>query len=349
MGQEEHRAKANRKKRCLIVRKAVLSSIASILFLSACAGEPVGESASGSGSQPVDGVSFTKHAGRIEVFLEGRPFTAFHYEEEWDKPFLYPLRTSSGLVISRGYPIDPHPGEERDHDWHRGIWYGHGDINGHDFWRELGRDKTGLIVPIAEPTHRTEGERGSIAAELGLQTETQEIIGTLRGVYTFSMSDEAILIDAALSVRADKGRDLRFGDTEDGGFAVRLADAFRQDRGAILLNSEGQTGTENIWGKAARWVDYSATIDGRDVGATMIDHPSNLRHATRWHARGYSLFSANPFGLASFTGHPGDDGSFTLPEGEMTTLRYRIVIREGTRTPEDLEQLFREFADTSPR
>ena len=294
------------------MRKALLSSMGWAVFLAACSVEPVGEGESGPVSEPVESVSFAQHPGRIEVLLGGRPLTAFHYDAKWDKPFLYPLRTSSGLVVSRGHPIDPRPGEERDHDWHRGIWYGHGDVNGHDFWRELGRDKTSLIVPTTEPTYRTEGDSGTIVAELGLQTEAQETIGTLQGAFTFSASDADIVIDAAISLRADEGQNLRFGDTEDGGFAMRLADEFRQDRGAILRNANGQTGTENIWGKAARWVDYSAAIDGKDVGVTMFDHPSNLRHPSRWHARGYSLCSANPFGLAEFTGETGSDGSFIL-------------------------------------
>ena len=29
---------------------------------------------------------------------------AFYYGDEWDKPFLYPLRTVSGRVLSRRYP-----------------------------------------------------------------------------------------------------------------------------------------------------------------------------------------------------------------------------------------------------
>ena len=329
------------------MRKALLSSMTSIVFLVACASEPASETASGTVSETVEKVSFVKHMGRIEVFLGGRPLTTFQYDAKWDKPFLHPLRTSSGLVISRGYPIDPRPGEERDHDWHRGIWYGHGDVNGHDFWRELGRDKTGLIVPTTEPTYRTERDSGTIVAELGLQTEKQETIGTLRAEYTFLASGEAIVIDAAITLRADKGQALRFGDTEDGGFAVRLADEFRQDRGAILLNSEGQTGTENIWGKATKWVDYSATIDGKEVGVAIFDHPSNLRHPTRWHARGYSLCSANPFGLASFTGDDNSDGSFTLPEGEATTLRYRVMVREGRRSVEQIEQIYMQYMESA--
>lgn len=334
--------------RYLLVRAPLLSSISWVVFLAACSGEPAGETTSGTGSEAVESVSFVKHEGRIEVFLGGRPLTTFQYDAKWDKPFLYPLRTSSGLLISRGYPLDPRPGEERDHYWHRGIWYGHGDVNGHDFWRELGRDKTGLIVPTTEPAYRTEKDSGTIVAELGLQTEKQETIGTLRADYTFSISGTAIVIDAAITIRADKGQALRFGDTEDGGFAMRLADEFRQDRGAILLNSGGQTDTENIWGAAARWVDYSAMIDGKEVGVAMFDHPSNLRHPTRWHARGYSLCSANPFGLASFTGDDSSDGSFTLPEGEVTTLRYRVMVHEGPKTVEQIEQLYSQYADSGP-
>ena len=238
----------------------------------------------------------------------------------------------------------PQPGEEQDHDWHRGIWYGHGDVNGHDFWRELGRDKTGMIVPVSDPTFRTEGDHGVLSAGLGLQTETGERIGTLRQDYGFSTSEGAIVLDATIAILADQGQSLRFGDTDDGGFAMRLADAFRQDRGAVLQNSEGQQHTENIWGKAARWVDYSTTMDGKDVGVTMFDHPSNLRHPTRWHARGYSLCSANPFGTASFTADESNDGSYTVPEGETVTFRYRMILYEGPKPPGEIEQLYGQYA-----
>src|SRR5215813_3293056 len=43
--------------------------------------------------------------GRIDVFEGERLVTSFHHAGKWDKPFLYPLKTPSGLVISRGYPL----------------------------------------------------------------------------------------------------------------------------------------------------------------------------------------------------------------------------------------------------
>ena len=103
-----------------------------------------------------------------------------------------------------------------------------------------------------------------------------------------------------IAVHADQGAALNFADTEDGGFGMRLSDAFRQDRGAKLTNAQGLEGTENIWGKNSEWVDYSAFIDGRK-GTAVFDHPTNLHHPTGWHARGYSLCAANPFAAGDFT------------------------------------------------
>lgn len=325
--------------------KALLYSTACLVASMACSTEPATDATAETAADQLAAVSFSQETDRIDVHLGGRPLTSFHYAATWDKPFFHPLRTSSGLVISRGYPVDPQPGEERDHEWHRGIWYGHGDVNGHDFWRELGRDKTGIIIPVSEPTFRTAEGQGSLSAELGLQSEVGQRIGTLRQDFGFSTSGGAIVLDARIAIRADQGQSLRFGDTDDGGFAVRLADAFRQDRGAVLQNSEGQKDTENIWGQAARWVDYSTTMDGKRVGVTIFDHPSNLRHPTRWHARGYSLYSANPFATGSFTGNKSNDGSHTVPEGETITFRYRMIVYEGRKAPKQIERLYGQYAN----
>lgn len=324
--------------------KTTLCSTACLVALMACTTEPATDRPAESATDGLATVSFSQGTDRIDVHLDGMPLTSFHYAPKWDKPFLHPLRTSSGIVVSRGYPVDPQPGEEQDHEWHRGIWYGHGDVNGHDFWRELGRDKTGMIIPVSEPTFRTEGGQGFLSAELGLQTEQGQRIGTLRQDFGIFASGAAIVLDATIAIRADQGQTLLFGDTDDGGFAMRLADAFRQDRGAVLRNSEGQENTENIWGKAARWVDYSASMGGKHAGVAIFDHPSNLRHPTRWHARGYSLCSANPFATASFTDDKSNDGSHTVPEGETITFQYRMILYEGRKAPENIEQLYGQYA-----
>lgn len=308
-----------------------------------------------SGKRPVGGtpqpvpVSFERGDREVRVLLGGRAFTTLHFGDAWDKPFLYPLRTASGLTVSRGYPIEPREGEERDHDWHRGIWYGHGKINGHDFWRELGRDTTGMIVPLADPVLEPGPARGVVEMRFGLRPADEDPIGSLVQRYAISKQEDAIRVDADLTFVADRGQDLQFGDTEDGGFAMRLADGFRQDRGAVLLNSNGLRDTEHIWGQPARWVDYSGTVEGEWAGVAILDHPSNIRHPSRWHARGYSLNSANPFGTRDFTGEEDRDGSYVVPQGETLTLRYRVVIHDGKGHPETIERWFEEYASGPAR
>lgn len=291
-------------------------------------------------SSRVKGFTVERSGDQVNVLLDGTLWAAFHLESKWDKPFLYPIRTVSGLVLSRGYPVEPRAGEERDHDWHRGIWYGHGDINGEDFWREKPDKTTARLVAAGEP--KMSG--GTFEVALSMMSSKGARMGTISEKYTFRREGANALIDTTIRVSADAGQSLKFGDSDDGGFAFRLSDDFRQDRGADLLNSEGMTGTEKIWGKPARWVKYSANTGGKEAGVAVLDHPSNLRSPSRWHARGYSLCSANPFALRSFTKDKKLDGSYNLPAGETLTLRYLTIIHEGKMTATDVDRYFAEFA-----
>ncbi len=268
------------------------------------------------------------------------PSAEFYFGPEWDKPFLYPLRTVSGRNLSRRHPLESLPGENTDHAWHRGLWWGHGIINGQDFWRELGRDKTARLILDGKP----KSKKNAVDASFAMVTPAGGRLGTHRLVLTISEQGSLRFIDAKILVHADRGEPLTFGDTDDGGFAFRLSDAFREDRGARLRNAAGLEGTNKIWGQAAKWVDYSATVDGTPAGVAIFDHPSNLRHPTQWHARGYSLCAANPFASRSFSRNKGPDGAYTLPAGQTLSLSYRVVIHEGPSDPARIEQLFTAWA-----
>lgn len=256
--------------------------------------------------------------------------------QQWDKPFLYPIQTVSGKTLSRGWPLEPREGDSNDHVWHRGFWYGHGSINGADFWREQGREKTARLILTSAPKL---SERAA-ALELAMTPPDGKPIGHMGQAFRFTDRGSLRMLDATISIRADAGVPLIFGDSDDGGFAFRLCEAFREDRGAIIRNSEGLSTSKEVWGKPARWVVYSAVIGGTTAGVALFDHPSNLRHPTRWHARGYGLNAANPFALKSFTKDSAADGSYTLPTGQTLVFTYRAVIFEGAQ---DVEGLYREY------
>jgi hypothetical protein len=110
------------------------------------------------------------------------------------------------------------------------------------------------------------------------------------------------------------------------------------------LNSDGLKGTKYIWGKRARWVDISTMINNQAVGVAIFDHPSNPKHPTFWHARGYGLNAANPFGEHDFYNDKARDGSITIPANGKLTFRYRIVIHNGAAATSNVEQLYAMFA-----
>ena len=110
-------------------------------------------------------------------------------------------------------------------------------------------------------------------------------------------------------------------------------------------NSEGVTG-KKIWGRAAKWVDYSGPIDGKTMGISIFDSPSNLRHPTTWHAREYGLVAANPFGLHHFTKAKKGTGEHELKEGEQLNLRYRVVFHVGDCQTANVKALYKDFTET---
>jgi hypothetical protein len=289
------------------------------------------------------GFAMERRDDRVDILMNGRPYTAFHFNSKWDKPFLFPIRTVSGAVISRGWPVEPRQGDERDHAWHRGIWYGHGDINGEDFWREKPDKTTARLVVEGEPKI-SRGTKSVLQATLAMVGAKGNRLGTITQEYEFRREGSEVLIDARIAVAADRGGPLKFGDSDDGGFGFRLGTEFREDHGAELMNSDRLTGTEKIWGKPAKWVKYTASVSGARTGLAVFDHPSNLRHPTGWHARGYSLCSANPFASGSFAKDKSKDGSYTLPTGQTLNLHYLVVIYDGELPPQEADKIFARFA-----
>ena len=89
---------------------------------------------------------------RVDVFVDGKPFTSYIYPSTLKKPVLYPIRSAGGTLVTRGFPLEPRPGERVDHPHHVGLWFNYGDVNGFDFWNNSDaikpeeRPKMGTVV-----------------------------------------------------------------------------------------------------------------------------------------------------------------------------------------------------------
>ena len=73
-------------------------------------------------------------ARRVDITIAGKPFTSYIWPERVKKPVLDPIRSASGTPVTRGWPLNPRPGERADHPHHVGLWFNYESVNGIDFW-----------------------------------------------------------------------------------------------------------------------------------------------------------------------------------------------------------------------
>ena len=288
-------------------------------------------------------VKLTKQDGRVDVAIDGKPFTTFYYGSDTMKPYLHPLRSASGKVVTRGYPMEKIEGETNDHPHHQGLWFTHGDVNGYDFWANVKPDpKKGRIVLEKLRTVKSGKDRGEIVATFNWQDPNGKTLLREDRRMVFSGDDKTRIVDFDATLTAVEK--VKFGDTKEGTFAIRLNDKMREKGGTgAMVSSTGGQGMKNVWGKAAPWVDYTGSLDGEQVGIAIFDHPQNPRHPTHWHARDYGLFAANIFGEHDFYNDKARDGSMTLEPGKSARFRYRVLIHPGDGAAAKIGEQYESF------
>lgn len=249
------------------------------------------------------------------------------------RPVLYPVMGPSGRSMTRAFPFtEAQPGEKADHDHHRSFWFTHGDVNGIDFWVD---DKgSGVIKQISGDSGIN--DQGSAFIETTNRWQSPDGTPVLSDVRRVSLSDdnERYIIDFDITLLAEFA-DVRFGDTKEGSFGIRVAGPMKVDAGlgGVVTNSDGLN-DKKAWGQPAAWVDYSGPTEpsGSDqsiAGITIHNHPSSYGYPTRWHVRTYGLLAANPFGKHHFVGGKPHDG-ILLAKGESMHLSYRVVLSDGS-------------------
>lgn len=301
-------------------------------------------------------VELKRGNNKIDVIIDGRPFTTYDFSDVVAKPYLMPLRTASGIVISRSFPVvnTVTPADQKSASFEphqRPLYFGHGDIDGLNFWAEQAFDKYyhghsrqayGRMALMKLENIASGPSTGAIRASFNLLAPGDRIIGEETQSFQFQGDARTRIIDCEFVVSANHGP-ITFGDTKEGTFAVRLGPELSAPNDH-MINSNGAHGEPAIWGKRADWVAYSGTVSGKEVEIAVFDNPKSFRHPTTWHARAYGLLAANPFGLREFTNDPAKDGSWTVPEGKSLMFSYRVLIYEGKLSPVQLADMYRQYS-----
>ncbi len=308
---------------------------------------------------------------QVTVTVDGKPFTAYIYPGPTvlKKPVLYPILTAGGNFITRGWPLDPRPGERIDHPHHVGMWFNYGDVNGHDFWNnsiEIGPEHKGPFGTIVH-TGVKSMKSGKGQAELAvtadwLDKDSKPMLQETT-TYVFGAGADKRVIDRITTLKA-LDKDVVFKDNKEGMIALRLArqlehpstkpEVFTDAQGVATkvptLDNAGITGLyhtsegvegDAVWGTRAPWTKLTGTVGNEPVSIVLMDNPKNVGYPTYWHARGYGLFAANPLAPSVFSNGKAPAMNYTLPAGQSVTFRYRLLIQSGSLSDVALKQLIK--------
>jgi hypothetical protein len=307
---------------------------------------------------------------RIDVKVDGKLFTSYWWPDSVYKPVLYPVLTSKGTLITRGFPIKPREDERRDHIHQVGNWLNYGNVNGYDFWGNGStgkKDPKGGVIKHLAVEKMTDGNgEGVLITKASWNDPAGKELLAEKTEFHFIAKGSIRMIDRIATLTATSGP-VVFKDTKEGSFGFRVArqlelpskedliltDAKGNPTTVKAMSNKGVTGNfrssegitdEDVWGTRAKWMDLYGSINEENISLVICDHPKNLSYPTYWHARGYGLFSANPFGAKDFT-KGKTELNYTIPAGKTLVLRYRIIISSGMHLSDaEINRYAEEFA-----
>jgi len=308
---------------------------------------------------------------QLDVLVDGQLFTSYCYWDSQKKPILYPLKTPKGTVVTRSFPIAKVAGERTDHPHHISSWFNYGNINGVDFWNTPPEGMTRTPGQYGTIRHRAvkavKGGKGAAELDVTMDWIMPDGSKVMRQDETiiFRAGKDWRAIDRIITLTAQDKKAV-FGDSKEGALGIRVArqleepstrpEVFTDEQGnptkvpvmdntgvaGVYLSSEGKVGEKDAWGTRAKWMTLSGNVKGEDVAIGIFDHPKNPTYPTYWHARGYGLFAANPFGAKEFT-KGATTLNYTLEPGQKATFRFRILIHSGKLTKDQTEALYQQF------
>ncbi len=341
-----------------------------LISLGSCNNNPK-KTASGEANLPE--ISFVSHENekQIEVMVNNVLFTSYRWPDNIFKPILYPVLSAEGNAVTRGFPLNPRPGERIDHPHQVGVWLNYGDVDGYDFWNNSEaippekKNEYGTIKHISVDEQKGgKGEGILKTTESWIDPSGNELLSE-KTEYHFIAKGAVRIIDRITTLTATN-KDIALKDNKEGMMGMRVArqlelpskeelvltDSKGNPETVAKMSNEGVTGNyrssegitgEAVWSTRAKWMELTGEINNEKIAVVMLDHPKNQSYPTYWHARGYGLFAANPLGWSVFS-NGKETLNFSIPKGQSTTFRYRILINSGDLTDSQINSFAEEFA-----
>jgi hypothetical protein len=309
-------------------------------------------------------------AARVDVLIDGKPFTSYLYASDQKKPTLFPLRTAKGTIVTRGFPVEPRANERADHPHHIGFWFNYGDVNGLDFWNNSDAIRPDRAPSMGTVVHKrvVKATGGADTGELQVEMHWVDVKGTAllaeQTRFVFRGDAGSRSIDRITRLTA-LDQPVVLGDNKEGLVGIRVARWLEQPSKAPVVltdaagkpqaktvNNDGVTGEyigsdgkrgDDVWGTRGPWTMLGGKTGSEEVTLAILDHRSNPGFPTYWHARGYGLFAANNLGRQAFDPKQPET-KLSLAKGESVTFRHRVLILNGAPDPQRMQAEHQKFA-----
>lgn len=315
-------------------------------------------------------IEFIRHGNtsQVEVKINGACFTSLLYSDDLERPCLYPIKTPSGVEVTRGYPLKPRPFERIDHPHHYGLWFNHGDVNGLDFWNnsfavkpEL-KHKYGTIRFVR--LIKISNKKGKlITHSKWLDSNDNELL-TEKTTYVFGgNTDGTRTVERITELKAVQK--VTLNESKEGMFGLRIDKAFEApfDKpvkrigedgkpaempfvnndgvNGLYRNAEGKRGESEVWGKRTPWVAVAAEKENELITIVLIDHKNNPYFPAWPHAREYGLFALNNLGEKAMDKNT-ETPKIELNPGEKVVFKHKLII-SGNLSDDQIEKYKNDF------
>ncbi len=267
-----------------------------------------------------------KFNSKIDIIINKNLFTSYILSEDEKYPFFFPVNgPSNASVTSMRNANYPH---------HSSLFFGCDRVNGGNYWQE-GLER-GQIISIRADIIESGNDKVIIENEcIWRRPNASAPIKDTRKITITAPSNDIYQID--FDVTLEMLMDVIIEKTNHSLFSGRMDADLAVINGGTMINSNGEKGEKETFGKKAAWIDFYGKRGDKQEGMAIMQHPSNEWYPAPWFTRDYGFFSPTPMYW------PQNDKETVLKKGQTVKLKYRVLVHSGDTSNAKIAEQFEKY------
>ena len=267
-----------------------------------------------------------KFNSKIDILINNNLFTSYVLSQDEKYPFFFPVNgPSNASVTSLRNANYPH---------HSSLFFGCDRVNGGNYWQE-GLER-GQIISIRADIIESGNDKVIIENEcIWRRPNASAPIKDTRKITITAPSKEVFQID--FDVTLEMLIDVVIEKTNHSLFSGRMDADLAVINGGTMINSNGEKGEKETFGKKAAWIDFYGKRGDKQEGMAIMQHPSNEWYPAPWFTRDYGFFSPTPMYW------PQNDKETNLKKGQTIKLKYRVLVHSGDTSTAKIAEQFEKY------